>query len=289
MIIINLKGGLGNQFFQYALGRKLALTHSQQLKLDIDGLDRANKVGDIYRPFALSSFAITTPIAAPDEVRVLKYPYFILSKLARRFRFKILRQMHVGWEPEALNLNGDIYLDGFWQSYKYFEDIRENLLADFTVRYPSTNALSIQIQMQGTSAVFVHVRRGDYVSNPKVRATQGVCSVAYYERAIAIISERVSHPVWYLFSDDPEWAAANLPFPTAPIIVSGKGLTDAEEIMLMSSASHAIIANSTFSWWGAWLIRNPDKTIVAPIPWSEAHPKLTNDILPLSWIPVPKT
>ncbi len=288
MIITALKGGLGNQMFQYALGRKLAHTDGTTLKLDIEGLDRANKGGDIYRPFALHSFAIQADIAAPAEIQRLKYPYGILSKLARRFRFKVLRQMHVGWEPEALAMGEGAYVDGYWQSYKYFEDIREVLLANFTLKESSPAARAVRARMQDASAVFVHVRRGDYVSNPNATATHGICSVSYYERAIAAMREQVPDAAWFLFSDDPAWAAEHLPFPSEPVIVSGTGLSDAEEMMLMTSASHAIIANSTFSWWGAWLIRNRDKIIVAPSPWSESRKDLTRDIIPPTWTLIPK-
>ena len=289
MIIVNLKGGLGNQMFQYALGRALSISNDDDLSLDTGGLDRANAVGDIYRPFALSSFSIKAGVAGARDVRRLKYPFGIFSKIARRFRFAILRQTQVGWEPDLLAKRGDIYLDGYFQSPKYFEGIRDILINDFTLKEPLSPAgQSLLAQIEADESVAVHVRRGDYVSNAKVRDAYGPCPPDYYERAMKEIQERVALPVWFVFSDDVDWVKANIPFPDGAVYVSGQDIPDTHELMLMAACKHTIIANSTFSWWGAWLNRNPDKVVIAPAPWFDTKKDRHKDLIPYPWIRVPK-
>ncbi len=290
MIIVNLKGGLGNQMFQYALGRKLAIQNKDVLKLDTSGLDRANKVGDIYRPFALGSFDIQDMIATPTEVRSLKYPNGLLSKGARWFRFKILRQTHVGWEPRVLNKKGDLYLDGFWQSPKYFEDIRKIILKDFSLKVSfSSSAQKYVDMMQEGIAISLHLRRGDYINNKKVLKAYGVCSFEYYKKAIAEISSQVTNPVYFVFSDDIQWVKENLSIDGRVIYVTGSDITDVEEVILMSKCSHNIIANSSFSWWGAWLNQNKGKIVVAPKPWFETNEKHFKYLIPDSWTRIKKS
>lgn len=289
MIVTNLKGGIGNQMFQYALGRKLSLTNKDTFKLDTSGLERANEVGDVYRPYALDAFAITASIATSEEVRPLKHPYGPFSRLARFWQTKVLQQAHVGFEPEVLEGTGDRYLDGYWQSPKYFEDIRETLLQDFTAKEPfSPLGQTLHAQMQATESVAMHVRRGDYVSNAKVRNAYGPCSLAYYERAIQEIQERVAVSTWFVFSDDVAWTKANLVLPGDTVYVSGHSIRDAEELLLMAACKHNIIANSTFSWWGAWLNRNPGKVVIAPLPWFDTKKDQHKDLIPSTWIRVPK-
>lgn len=289
MIITALKGGLGNQMFQYALGRTLSLKNDDTLKLDTTGLSRANEVGDIYRPFALDAFNLHATVATPEESLRLKYPKGVLSKAWRKFEFKVLRKQHVGFESSMLTKHGDLYLDGYWQSPKYFESIRSTLLEDFTLRAPmSSSAESMARRMRASPSVSVHIRRGDYVANPKVAASYGPCTEAYYKRAAAEITKHVAHPTWFVFSDDIDWVKENLDFPGTVIYVSGEAANDQEELLLMAACSHNVIANSSFSWWGAWLNQNPDKMVVAPSPWFDTRQKDHADILPSSWTHIPK-
>jgi len=289
MIIVALRGGLGNQLFQYALGRKLAVKNNDTLKLDTTGLLKANEVGDIYRPFALDAFNIKATVASTEESARFKNPYGLLSKLMRRFRFKVLRQQYVGWIPSILKKRGDIYLDGYWQSPKYFEDIRSTIVEDFTLKNGlSSVAQSIADQMKNSNSVSLHVRRGDYVSNKSVAASYGPCTPAYYEAAIATITEKVPNPTWFIFSDDTAWVKESLSFTGEVVYVSDQKLTDQEEILLMASCKHNVIANSTFSWWGAWLNQNPEKIVIVPDPWFDTRPQDHAHLIPDSWIRVPK-
>jgi hypothetical protein len=283
MIIVNLKGGVGNQMFQYAFGRKLALLNGDELKLETAGLDRANAVGDIYRQFALDAFAIERNVATAKEVRALKYPYGVFSKGWRWFTARILRKTNAGYDPRALTQTGDLFLDGYWQSPRYFADIRDTILADFQLRTPlSPVVTAYQEQIESCPSVSIHVRRGDYAKNPRVQKEFGICTAAYYQLAIEQIESRVAAPVFFIFSDDIAWVKENVSLPSSAIYVQGPGLRDVEEMALMSMCKHNIIANSTFSWWGAWLNNNPDKIVIAPNPWYETIP-YDEQLIPSSW------
>ena len=289
MIIVNLKGGLGNQMFQYALGRRLTLQNKDTLKLDTTGLARANNVGDIYRPFALDAFAIEKEIATAEEIKALKYPYGIISKGLRRFRFKVLKQTNTLFIPKMLHVNGNLYLDGYWQSPRYFDDIRDTLLHDFTLNAPlSAAGNSYATQMKETVSVSIHVRRGDYIKNPRVLKEFGICSLEYYKKAIAHIERTYTKPTYFVFSDDIAWVKENVGINGTAIFVSDPTINDTSELALMSTCKHNIIANSSFSWWGAWLNQNPEKIVVAPAPWFELEPYDTN-LIPPTWTQLPKS
>lgn len=289
MIIVNLKGGLGNQMFQYALGRKLALKNNDVLKLYIAGLDRANAVGDIYRPFSLGRFNVVKNIASETETRTLKYPYGVFSKGWRYINAKLLRNTHTLFEPHILNCQGDIFLDGYWQSPKYFEDIRDVLLADFTLADPLPKyAETILAEMQATTSVAIHIRRGDYIKNPQVAREFGICTKNYYQRAVSTITETYPAATYFVFSDDIDWVKHNLTLGEQVVYVQHPELTDTAELFMMSRCQHNIIANSTFSWWAGWLNTNPDKLVIAPTPWFDKNaydPSLLLD----SWTTLPKT
>ncbi len=288
MIIINLKGGTGNQLFQYALGRHLAIKNNTTLKLDSDGLARANTTGDIYRPLAIDAFATEKIIATSDEVRRLKYPYGLLSKGWRWFCFKILRKTNITFSPSVLSWSGDRYLDGYWQSPLYFNEIREILLKEFSLAQPfSKNAAPFAQMIATTTAVSVHVRRGDYIKNPTVLKEFGVCSLSYYQTAIAHIQKNVTNPTFFVFSDDIAWVKENLPVGNNAVFIEGEGIRDVEELTLMRLCTHNIIANSSFSWWGAWLNDHAEKIVIAPTPWFESAVYDTQ-LIPDTWIQLPK-
>ncbi len=288
MIIVNLKGGIGNQLFQYALGRHLALKNNTELKLDISGLDKANKVGDIYRPFDLDSFSIKATIANNDEVSKLKYPYGLLSKAWRWFSFKILKEKNLVFDPKVLKWSDNLYLDGYWQSPKYFDDIRETLLSELVFnRILSTSAQDYLKQIETNNSIALHVRRGDYVKNPTVLKEFGICSNDYYTKAVKYISENVTHPIFFVFSDDIEWVKENIHLPESTIYVKGPNMTAIEDLVLMSKCQHNIIANSSFSWWSAWLNDHFDKIVIAPAPWFDTI-EYDKDLIPKSWIQIQK-
>jgi hypothetical protein len=289
MIIIGLKGGIGNQLFQYAFGRHLALLNNTELKFDTEGLRRANDIGNIYRDFALPAFNI--PIAEADRADIirLKYPLGPLSKAWRLFRGKVLNEYHIKYHERLLAIRGEYYGDGYYQSPRYFDAIRPTLLTDLTLKNPlSPGAATIATHIAGATAVSLHVRRGDYATNPRVIYEYGTCSVAYYRAAMKHVETAAGKPVTYfVFSDDIAWVKENLPVGADTVFIDDPTISDVESMMLMSQCTHNIIANSSFSWWGAWLNQHLEKLVVAPTPWFE-HQPTDPDLIPVDWVRIAK-
>lgn len=290
MIIVNLKGGLGNQMFQYALGRALSLKNNDILKLDTESLSKAKELGNIYRPFDLEAFAIYKDIASKEEVAALRYPHGILSKLTELFAQKILRRSTVVFDKKILTLTGNQYLDGYWQSPLYFEAIRDTLLTDFTPKAQlSASGQALLQQLADTNSVAIHIRRGDYVANPRVLRENGICSIEYYRKAAAEVEKTQKNTTYFIFSDDIDWVKANLELPaTEMFYVQDATLSSPQELYLMSQAKHNIIANSSFSWWAAWLNQNENKIVVAPTPWFNTV-TFDKNLIPPTWIQIQKT
>lgn len=286
MIIVKLKGGLGNQLFQYAFGRKLAIQNNSELKLDIGESPEAFHK-NTARKFKLDRFNICASIASQEELNQIKNPYGLLSKVLRAFRFWILKKYNIDFEQEQLYVKAPAYLDGFWQTEKYFLDIRPLLLDELTLKDRLSEASKHINEMIKTShsSASLHVRRGDYISDSKTHKVHGsICTPSYYKEAITALVNHVPLLTFYVFSDDIEWAKNNLPVPREAVFVSNEGIQDYEELILMSLCKHHIIANSSFSWWGAWLNNNPDKIVIAPKKWVNKVPDPHPNIVPDNWI-----
>ena len=286
MILINLKGGLGNQLFQYACGRALSVRNNDEVTIDITQYKRQNRI-DTIRQYALSPFKISTRIATPLEIKHIKYPYGLISKSIRFVRTKVLRQFNVNYTPRILKQRGNIYLDGFFQTEKYFADIRPTLISEISLKAPwgqSAHVVANQIR-NAPNSVSLHVRRGDYVQDTKTNQHHGTCGAHYYAHALEVLAEKIGANIHlFIFSDDIEWVRANLTLPYPTTYVSDTSIPDYEELMLMSLCSHNIIANSSFSWWGAWLNQNSGKIVIAPREWVRTGKHNFRDIVPDSWI-----
>lgn len=288
MVIVRLTGGLGNQLFQYAAGLRLAQVNNTALKLDTLSYAR-----DPKRAYALDAFQISATLAEASEVaffqgreKILRVSHWLCQRIPSSLkRWQWIRQPSLYFFPDVLNLNGDIYLDGIWQSERYFCDIAPVLRAEFTLNSDITgrNEL-ISKEILSTSAVSIHIRRGDYVSNPATRSIHNVCSLDYYERALGLLIDVEPEPHIFLFSDDPDWAHENIRFPFPFTVVDHNPPNQAhEDLRLMSLCRHHIIANSSFSWWGAWLCQHPDKRVFAPNRWFNIGEYDIADIVPSSW------
>ena len=290
MIIIKLKGGLGNQMFQYAFGRKLSLKLNTPLYLDInEDTETKGLKQDIVRPFLLNRFNIKASIATLEETTLIRKPLKIyFTKLFK----KLTKYNHYKFDPKVLSIKDNTYLEGYWfQSEKYFSNVRTQLLEDFTLSQNlSTEAEKIAESIrQAQSSVSVHIRRGDYANDPVTLAYHGLAPIEYYKQAIKLLQEKRDHPVFYIFSDDIEWVKQNFPLPPLSQIVSDKNsgnLAEYEELALMSLCKDHIIANSSFSWWGAWLGQDKNKMVIAPKQWIADKTVDTNDIYPKEWIRV---
>lgn len=288
MIIVRIIGGLGNQMFQYAAGRRLAATHGTMLKLDLSDFKHYN-----LHDYGLSAFGIKEFIATPEEIQVLKEPESSslkkkLNKFLRRpsklGRTHILeKQYH--FDPEILAMHDSVYLDGYWQSEKYFLDIADIIKNEFTVTSPQTDKnMELARQLTSCESVSLHVRRGDYVADAKTNTIHGTCDLDYYARCIERLAKKIHHPCFFIFSDDPEWAERNLkiPYPTTFITHNGPE-RNYEDLRLMSQCRHHIIANSSFSWWGAWLGQHRDTIVYTPKRWFNSPSFNTKDLIPETW------
>ena len=291
MILTSLDGGLGNQMFQYAAGLRLACARETKLKLDLSPLEEAGC--KTPRTYALGVFQIRAEVADAADRRAFSTERSFLGRLAQRFGGAAGRdrssdaaiERHFHFDDEVASLPDGSWLRGYWQSQRYFDDADADVRRDFAFAQPPAghNAALLR-EIQGKNSVSVHVRRGDYVEDPTTNATHGVCDLDYYRRAIALLTEKTSEPEFFLFSDDPEWTRANLGFAQPATVVDHNG-PDAghEDLRLMSQCSHHIIANSSFSWWGAWLGTGSDRIVVAPKQWFRDDTRDTRDLIPEGW------
>jgi hypothetical protein len=286
MIIVKLMGGLGNQMFQYATGRRLAHVHEADLKIDLSWFGSI-MAGDTVRRYELAAFAIEEHVASSEELR-----RFRKNSLFARFRHILhfatdrhIYEKHYHFDPDILRLPDNVYLEGYWQCPRYFSDIRNILLQEFTMRSgPDHENQVMGARIARTESVSVHVRRGDYVSNQATGNYHGVCSLEYYRTAIEIISASVKQPHFFIFSDDSTWAEENLSW-IAPGTVISQNSPDKgyEDMRLLRLCKHHIVANSSFSWWGAWLSEHAGKIVIAPRQWFK-DPKIdTSDLVPVTW------
>ena len=281
MIIVKLIGGLGNQMFQYAIGRHLAYKNQTKLKLDISGFKTCK-----LRKYELRCFNIVEEFANDIEIKIFN--------LKRRFNifFKnknilCTEKVKCKFDSEVLKYKGNIYLVGYWQSEKYFKDIEAIIRREFTVKTPQTGK-NKEIARQISSCkspVSLHIRRGDFISDSHASQVHGTCNLDYYYRCVKRLTHMVKNPHFLIFSDDPEWARdnLNLSYPTT-LVEHNKIDKDYEDLRLMSLCKHHIIANSTFSWWGAWLNKNPDKIVIVPKRWFTGDSIDTRDLIPEGWI-----
>lgn len=275
MIRVVLQGGLGNQMFQYAAGRALAERNNTDVILDLSWFDQEFDTGITPREYELSSFTL--------DLNTAKYLQTLRQKLQLRSA-KIYAEPHFHYDPSFVSLPKNTVLNGYFQSEKYFAQIRSTLLDDFNWKHqPKGKNKKLYEQIRSDlSSVSVHVRRGDYVSNKSAAKFHGLTGVEYYKKAVALVEKKINTPSLYVFSDDPEWCKKNLKFKQQTTYISHN--TDgSEDMRLMKACRHNIIANSSFSWWGAWLNESPDKIVIAPKQWFSHSESNTKDIIPNSW------
>lgn len=290
MIITQIIGGLGNQMFQYAMGRGLALRKNNTLKLDTSSFENYG----LHQGFELQRvFSLPCEVASQADLREIlgwQYPAVVRRILSLKvFRSvcqkKWVAEPHFHYWAGINNVAANVYLSGYWQSERYFVDELETIRADFTFRLPLLGAnIELARKIQQVCAVSLHVRRGDYVSNPNAAATHGLCSLEYYQDAIHHISQQVNNPHFFIFSDDIDWVKAHLhiAYPSE-FVGHNQGAESFNDMRLMSMCQHHIIANSSFSWWGAWLNPSVDKIVVSPKQWF-ANKANTGDLIPANWV-----
>ena len=284
MIVVKLIGGLGNQMFQYAFGRYLSIQHNTNLYCDIADLQNKN-LGHIHRNFSLDGFNLQAAIYNLNDQKSGKEIFFKKLFSSPKNKLKTISEKRLHFDKEIGNAVDNIYLNGYWQSPLYFEKIEDIIRKDFTFSIPlSKGAEQFLLKIKASNSVSIHVRRGDYVNNPETLSYHGICDISYYKKAIEIIKDRVSTPTFFIFTDDPEWVKQNFSLSDDIILVSNASFSQFDDLQLMSACKHAIIANSSFSWWGAWLISNPAKTVIAPLKWLQNDSIKTDDLFPKTWM-----
>jgi hypothetical protein len=292
MIVTTLNGGLGNQLFQYALARRLAYDRNVQFRVDTSiYADSAQ-----YRAFCLNRFEVNASPISDDEIKKFwrwrNLPYLgkwhESAELRKPYNKRmVVQEQDVKFDENILKVGSHVYLHGYWQSEKYFKTIADLLRKEIRPKdaWNKENSLLLK-QIQDCQAVSIHIRRGDYVSNPDMNKTHGVLSQSYYEQAVKIIKSKVTAPHFFVFSDDALWVRENLDFHAPTFYVSHNNKTqDHWDMILMSCCSHHVIANSSFSWWGAWLNPNSEKIVIAPKRWFKAD-IFNPDLLPEEWIKI---
>ncbi|RTL12957.1 MAG: alpha-1,2-fucosyltransferase [Neisseriaceae bacterium] len=285
MQIIWCSGGLGNQMFQYAFYRRLQLD-GKSVTLDISGF---NDYG-LHNGFELDKI-FPVKINLADEVLInnIKQKISHLSLLKKiwwkvftNFR-PVIVQKNFGYSSRLSNLQGLKYLEGYWQSEKYFGTHSDTIRNDFKFPLLDIKNKDYADKISQGEAVSIHIRMGDYVNHP---LHGGICTLEYYKKALSLIEEKVESPLFFIFSNDIEWCQNNLKLDKAIYVTGNEGKNSFRDMHLMSMCKHNIIANSSFSWWGAWLNNNPDKVVVAPSKWFNDKTINTKDLLPDSWIQI---
>jgi len=278
-IIIRLMGGLGNQMFQYSLGRNLALSNNITVKLDLSWFAKQKK-----RKYRLDLFNVVENFATNKEVKDCTQNNSRLASLRRLFKpnsCAYIKQEQFNSDPAILKIKSSTYLDGYWQSEKYFKNIKDIIYKEFTLKNnEEISSDKFKQDILNSNSVSLHIRRSDYIT--EASSTYWTCSLNYYYQAIDKITREHKNIKIFVFSDDIEWAKKNIK--TKHQIAFVEGNKDYEDLILMSKCQHNIIANSSFSWWGAWLNSNQNKIVIAPKKWFNDLSISDEDLIPGSWI-----
>lgn len=294
--MVSLYGGLGNQLFQYSAARSLALRNGVSIILDLNWFEIVNGMPNTTpRRFALKPFGLDV------ELQNVGLPWhkkeWFISRIKRRLIY-LLRKSQSGipiyseknsrFDFELLNKPCPLWLDGYWQSYKYFDSISDVIRSDLgKINFISKDNQKIYNQIVSSQSICLHVRRGDYVTNLSANKTHGLCTPEYYQAALKIVCEDFTDPFVFIFSDDPEWVRKNLRIPFSSLVVDINSSDNAhQDLWLMSSCKRFVIANSSLSWWGAWLGQSPQKKVIAPKDWFLTKKIDSEDLFPPDWIRV---
>lgn len=287
MIVVRLSGGLGNQLFQYAAGRALSSRLDAELVLDRSWFGQRSW-RTTSRPYELDPYPLQARTLETRELPTLAlYTNAMLKRVplgALRGPLRLVREAHPGFDPSFLALRDDVYLDGYWQSPRYFESLAAHVRREATPTVAmSGDDRRVIASMESSDPVAVHVRRGDYVSVRAAAKAHGALSIDYYRAATSAVLERLRAPQFLVFSDDPKWTRENLRIDAPTQYVAHNGAAGAfQDLRLMASCRHQIVANSSLSWWGAWLNPNPGKIVIAPEPWFNAGDPA--DLIPDQWL-----
>lgn len=280
MIIVKLYGGLGNQLFQYATGRALAIKNNTSLGFDCSGFSQ-----DPQRNYELNVYKISAKLISQSDKAAIIHDNRTLHRLLHLNKWTIYKQKNFSsFDPQVPNLLGDVYLDGYWQSERYFSQFRNQISREIVLKHPLNHPRFRELG--NPQSVSVHVRRGDYISDQTVSQILAPCSLLYYQAAMSYLKSQIPEVKFYFFSDDITWVKANFPHNQRNIFLEPDINSPARDLELMRSCSHNIIANSSYSWWAAWLNQNPSKLVIAPKKWFSTPKYSDKGIIPSGWLKI---
>jgi hypothetical protein len=287
-ITVNIIGGLGNQMFQYAFGFAASKENNAKIKLEVSGFNAHDE-----RYYALDLFNIEENLELKSKYNFLlnkinskhnsllsKASSKLLRWLLRLTKFYFQEREEFVFDHSVFSIITDTYFYGYWQNEKYFKKYRKELLDIFKLKDIHSQTQVYQQKINESESVSLHIRRGDYINS-----VHDTCDIEYYKKAVLEILKTNKKAHFFIFSDDMHWVKNNLDFiDHKTLVVLESEIPDHEEMYLMTQCKHNIIANSSFSWWGAWLNQNSDKKVIAPKKWFKSSTLNTNDLIPASWI-----
>ena len=298
MIIVRLTGGLGNQMFQYAFGRNLAIRNSTELKLDTSLLAGNKKTVVQSQPvYSLDMFNISADFATEEEVvRLNGSPgRHIFMKLHNRWRMifnpyrNVVQKNHL-FKEEHLRISNNFSISGRWQSEKYFSEIKDIIRKDFIFKEPLDDySAGIAESIMMGNSISVHIRRGDYLLDSHFSKVLGVLSDKYYNTAIGKIENSVINPKYYIFSDDIPCCKSKFDYLGSQVVyveqIDSNRATELD-LHLMTLCNGHIISNSTYAWWGAWLSDAAGKIVITPEVWAVDRNYSPPHIIPEDWVTI---
>lgn len=293
MVQIELQGGLGNQMFQYSAAKALSIRLQKRLILDLRFFEKNTNSFDGFtaRNYELNIFNLSdnTSIRPYLDSNLISR-YDIVGRVLNSFKKRVIfySEPSLRYDQFFFNLKSPVFIKGYFQSEKYFQSIRDKLITTFKFPSETVKGLDVVEDMLkiDSKTVSIHVRRGDYANSVLVNKIHGTCSIKYYQSAVNLIDSFLDDAHYFIFSDDISWAKNNLLINNRCIVVDTRTLPPWCDMYLMSICNHNIIANSSYSWWGAWLNKNKDKIVIAPRKWyADNEMNLqTGDLIPSEWI-----
>lgn len=276
MVVTVLIGGLGNQMFQCASAYALASKLDSQMAFDISILKN-----DPIRNFALGPFNIPATLIETEIENLSWFKKLVMGIPSKIKNYK--EQKDFVFDENFLKQKDPIRLNGYWQNPRYFDALREEVVKLFHFKLSGSAKTWEDKILSSHHSVSLHVRRGDYISNQHTNTVHGTCSLAYYQEALKIIKNQLATDfTTFIFSDDPEWCQTNFDFVDDKVVMPIIG--DVEDLTLMSRCQHNIIANSSYSWWAAYLNNFENKNVVAPLKWFNEADHNTEELTPKNWI-----
>jgi hypothetical protein len=286
MIVTKLMGGLGNQMFQYAAGK--ALAEKFQVPLLVDGSFLATDPAGAYTKRDLALTQLNTSIQLSDKSHLVPFnARGILGRIFRPLNGKRILKEGPSFNADFFKVGPMVYLDGFWQSEQYFIAIRELLLREFTPRYNLEDLASETLrEIRSCESVALHVRRGDYASLESAGNFHGLLTLKYYNAAMTFMKRRIDGCRFFIFSDDIAWCRQNIKEGSDRNFIVNNAPYNSADMFLMKACRHNIIANSSYSWWSAWLNTHHEKTVIAPAQWYAKPNQYADTIYCRNWIKI---